>query len=163
MKIGFYAGSFDPFTNGHLHVVKTSSKLFDKVIIAIGENSFKKRRFDNKKMKEAIEKVLKANHLDNVSVIIYDRFTADVALEYNTTYLIRGLRNGMDYQYEENVSATNENTANLDTIYIRAGKYGSTSSSLVTELLKYGKDISQYVPKEVLEVLLEECKKHKIK
>ena len=72
MKVGFYAGSFDPFTNGHLHVVKTSAKLFDKVIIAIGENSFKKRRFNNQKMKEAIEKVLVRNHLDNVSVIIYN-------------------------------------------------------------------------------------------
>lgn len=159
MKIGFYAGSFDPFTNGHLHVVKTSAKLFDKVIIAIGENSFKKRRFSNIKMKEAIEKVLVANHLDNVSVIIYDRFTADVALEYDTTFLIRGLRNGMDYQYEENISATNEATSKLDTIYIRAGRHGSTSSSMVTELLTYGKDISPYVPKEILEILLEEIKK----
>ncbi len=158
MNIGFYAGSFDPFTNGHLHVVKTSSKLFDKVIIAIGENSFKKRRFDNKKMKEAIEKVLIENKLDNVSVIIYDSFTADVALEYGTTYLIRGLRNGMDYQYEENISAINEETSKLDTIYIRAGRHGSTSSSMVTELLTYGKDISSYVPKPILDLLLEEIK-----
>ena len=156
MKIGFYAGSFDPFTNGHLHVIKTSAKLFDKVIIAIGENSSKKRRFDNKKMKEAIEKVLKNRHLDNVSVIIYNGFTSDVAKENDTTYLIRGLRNGMDYQYEENISAINEVTSGLDTIYIRAGRHGSTSSSMVTELLRYGKDISQYVPEEVLEVLMEE-------
>ncbi len=156
MKVGFYAGSFDPFTNGHLHVVKTSAKLFDKVIIAIGENSFKKRRFNNQKMKEAIEKVLVRNHLDNVSVIIYNGFTADVAMEYGTTFLIRGLRNGMDYQYEENISATNEHTANLDTIYIRAGKHGDTSSSMVTELWTYDKDIAPYVPEEVLEVLIEE-------
>ena len=62
----------------------------------------------------------------------------------------------MDYQYEENISAINEVTSGLDTIYIRAGRHGSTSSSMVTELLRYGKDISQYVPEEVLEVLMEE-------
>ena len=155
MKIGFYAGSFDPFTNGHLHVVKASAKLFDKVIIAIGENSSKKRRFDNKKMKAAIEEVIKNNNLDNVSVIIYDGFTSDVALDNKTTFLIRGLRNGMDYQYEENISAINEANSGLDTIYIRAGKHGSTSSSVVIELLSYGKDVSNYVPKEILKVLYE--------
>ena len=104
-------------------------------------------------MRDAIEKVLIREHLDNVSVIIYNGFTADVAMEYGTTFLIRGLRNGMDYQYEENISATNEHTANLDTIYIRAGKHGDTSSSMVTELWTYDKDVSLYVPPEVLEVL----------
>lgn len=156
MKIGFYAGSFDPFTNGHLHVVKAASKLFDKVIIAIGENSLKKRRFDNKKMKEAVEKVIKSKNLTNVEVITYDCFTADIAKEYGTTFLIRGLRNGMDYQYEENISAINEKTSGLDTIYVRAGRHGSTSSSMVMELLEYGKDVSDYVPKEILELLLED-------
>ena len=156
MKIGFYAGSFDPFTNGHLHVVKAASKLFDKVIIAIGENSFKKRRFNNQKMKEAIERVLKSKNLSNVEVIIYDCFTADIAKEYDTTFLIRGLRNGMDYQYEENISAINEKTSGLDTIYIRAGRHGSTSSSMVVELLEYGKDVSEYVPEEILELLMNE-------
>ncbi len=156
MNIGFYAGSFDPFTNGHLHVVETSAKLFDKVIIAIGVHSFKERRFDKTKMKKAIEKVLVARNLDNVEVIIYDGFTSDIALENNTTFLIRGLRNGMDYQYEENISTINEVTSNLDTIYIRAGVHGSISSSMVMELLEYKKDISSYVPKEILELLLEE-------
>lgn len=59
MKIGFYSGSFDPFTNGHLHVVKTSCKIFDKVIIGIGINPKKQRRYDNVLMKSAIEAVLK--------------------------------------------------------------------------------------------------------
>lgn len=163
MKVGFYAGSFDPFTNGHLHVVETSAKLFDKVIIAIGEHSYKDRRFDNVKMRDAIEKVLKAKKLDNVSVIIYDGFTSDVALENGTTFLIRGLRNGMDYQYEENISTINEVTSNLDTIYIRAGKHGSISSSMVMELLQYDKDISDYVPEEILELLKEEIKNNDLK
>ncbi|MBP3596677.1 MAG: pantetheine-phosphate adenylyltransferase [Clostridia bacterium] len=161
MKIGFYAGSFDPFTNGHLHVVETSAKLFDKVIIAIGVHSYKNRRFSKTKMKQAIEKVLANRNLTNVEVIIYEGFTSDVALECKATYLIRGLRNGMDYQYEENISTINEVTSKMDTIYIRAGEYGSISSSMVMELLEYNKDISNYVPKEILELLLEEMKKSK--
>lgn len=59
MKIGFYSGSFDPFTNGHLHIIKTASKVFDKVIVGIGINYQKKRRFDSLLMKSAIEKTLK--------------------------------------------------------------------------------------------------------
>lgn len=161
MKIGFYAGSFDPFTNGHLHVVETSAKLFDKVIIAIGVHSYKKRRFNKIKMKEAIEKVLSSRKLTNVEVIIYDGFTSDIAIEYESTFLIRGLRNGMDYQYEENISTINEVTSKMDTIYIRAGEYGSISSSMVMELLEYNKDVSNYVPKEILELLVEEMKNEK--
>lgn len=161
MKIGFYAGSFDPFTNGHLHVVETSAQLFDKVIIAIGVHSYKTRRFSKSKMKKAIEKVLVNRNLTNVEVIIYDGFTSDIAIEHESTFLIRGLRNGMDYQYEENISTINEVTSKMDTIYIRAGEYGSISSSMVMELLEYEKDVSNYVPKEILELLMEEMKNDK--
>lgn len=161
MKIGFYAGSFDPFTYGHLHVVETSAKLFDKVIIAIGVHSFKDRRFNKERMKEGIEEVLKNRNLNNVSVIIYDGFTSDIAKDNDTTFLIRGLRNGMDYQYEENISTINEVTSNLDTIYIRAGKLGSISSSMVMELLTYNKDVSEYVPEEILKIVLEEIENEK--
>lgn len=79
MKIAFYPGSFDPFTNGHLHVVKTSCKLFDKVIIGIGVNSKKERRFSNETMKQAIEETLKLEKLDNVDVIIYEGLSVDIA------------------------------------------------------------------------------------
>ena len=113
MKIGFYAGSFDPFTNGHLHVLSN-------------------------------------NNLNNVIVISYKNLSADVALDYNSTFLIRGIRNGMDYEYEENMASINEEISGLDTIYIRAGILGNISSSMVMELLENGKDVSKYVPKEVL-------------
>ena len=73
MNIGFYAGSFSPFTNGHLHVVKEASKLFDKVVIGIGINSRKTPRYDNELMKGAIDLVLKRENLENVSVITYQQ------------------------------------------------------------------------------------------
>ena len=121
-KVGFYAGSFDPFTNGHLHVIEVSSKIFDKVIVGIGVNILKARRFDQNKMKEAMEKVIKANNLDNVEVITYDNLTVDSAKEHGANYLIRGIRNGMDYDYEENIALINEEISGIDTIYVRARK-----------------------------------------
>lgn len=153
MKIGFYAGSFDPFTNGHLHVVTKASMLFDKVIVGIGVNPEKKRRFDKDLMKEAIKKVLVREGLDNVEVIIYENLSADIAKELKSTFFVRGIRNGMDYQQEENLASINEELSGLDTVYIRAGSLGNISSSMVMELLKNNKDVSKYLPKEILELV----------
>lgn len=153
MKIGFYPGSFDPFTNGHLHVIKKSAILFDKVVIGIGIHPNKNRRYDKNKMKSAMEKVLVRENLTNVSVITYDNWSADAAVKYDAMFLVRGIRNGMDYQYEETIAATNEEVSGMDTIYIRAGSLGNISSSMVMELLRNGKDVSTYVPKEVLKVM----------
>lgn len=153
MKIGFYAGSFDPFTNGHLHVIEKASQLFDKIIVGIGINQNKTRRFDNKLMKKTIEQVLINNHLDNVSVISYSNLSVDVALDNNCNFLIRGIRNNIDYEYEENMASINEDLSGLDTIYIRAGHLGNISSSLVMDLIKNGKDVSKYVPQEILDII----------
>ena len=153
MKIGFYAGSFDPFTNGHLHVVIESAKLFDKVIVGIGVNPNKARRFDQTLMQKAIEKVLKRNNIHNVEVISYENLSIDVAKEYNSTFLVRGIRNGMDYEYEENMASINEELSGMDTVYIRAGNLGNISSSMVMELLRNGKDVSKYLPREILELV----------
>ena len=153
MKIGFYAGSFDPFTNGHLNVIKKSAKLFDEVIVGIGTNSQKQRKFDAELMKEAIQKVLVRENLTNVNVVSYSNLSVDVAVQYNATVLVRGLRNGMDYEYEENISSINEEISNLDTIYIRAGRLGNISSSMVMELLKHAKNVSKYLPLEVFQLV----------
>lgn len=159
MNIGFYAGSFSPFTNGHLHVVRTASKLFDKVVVGIGINAQKVPRYDNNLMKEAIEKVLKRENLENVSVIAYTNLSADCALEQGASVLIRGIRNTMDYEYEEKMALINEEIAGLDTIYIRAGEFGNVSSSLIVELLEHGKDVSKFVPPEIIELIKNEEKK----
>lgn len=149
MKKAFYPGSFDPFTNGHLHVVKTACKLFDKVIVGIGTNIQKNRRFSNILMKEAIEKTLKEENISNVEVIIYEGLSVDVAKSLDCNFMVRGLRNDMDYQYEENLAQINEDISGLDTIYIRSGFLGFISSSMVVELLQNNKDVSKYLPKEI--------------
>ncbi len=152
--IGFYAGSFDPFTNGHLSIVKKSTKCFDKVIIGIGKNAEKKSRFDKQKMKEAIEKVLKEEEIQNAEVIIYDGLTSKEAKAHGAEILIRGLRNGTDYQYEETIAEINDEYSGLDTCYFRAGNLGYLSSSMVMELYIAGENITKFVPKAVAEVLM---------
>ena len=152
-RVGFYAGSFDPFTNGHLHVIEVASKIFDKVIVGIGINNLKVRRFDQDKMKEAIEKVINSNNLNNVEVITYDNLTVDSAKESGANFLIRGIRNGMDYDYEENIALINEEISGLDTIYVRAGRLGALSSSMIMELLEAGRDVSKFLPKEILDII----------
>lgn len=153
MKVGFYAGSFDPFTKGHLHVVKRSSQLFENLIIGIGINKDKSRRFDRDIMKKAVEEVLIHENLTNVKVISYDNLSVDTAIKEGADTLVRGIRNNMDYEYEETLASINEEISGLDTIYIRAGSLGNISSSMVMELLENGKDVEKYLPEAVIKVV----------
>ena len=91
--------------------------------------------------------------MDNVEVVLYTGLTVDKAVECNSDILIRGLRNGTDYEYEENISEINEKIANMDTCYFRAGDLGYLSSSVVMELYNKNKSVDQYVPKAVAELL----------
>ena len=104
-------------------------------------------------MKEAIEKVLIQENLNNVTVISYDNLSVDAAIENKATFLVRGIRNGMDYEYEENMASINEELSGLDTVYIRAGNLGNISSSMVMDLLRNGKDVSKYLPKEIIDIV----------
>ncbi len=155
MKKAFYAGSFDPFTNGHLYVVKQAAEIFQEVIIGIGENEQKRERnFSSSAMKLAIEEVLKRENLtDKVKVEIYQGLTVTKAREYQVDFLIRGLRNGVDYGYEENMALVNRNISNLETIYFRAGETAHVSASVVVELFVGGADISHLVPPEILHLM----------
>jgi len=148
-----YAGSFDPFTIGHLHVLKQACLVFDKVYVAIAVNSAKKRRVDKEVMKNAISKVLENNNLTNAEVVVFEGLTVDLAKEKGAKFLVRGLRNGTDYEYEETLAVVNSKISGVETIYFRAGKTAHISSSIVMELHNYGKDITKWVPKEVLEIL----------
>ena len=151
-----YAGSFDPFTNGHLVMVKKVSKLFDWVYVVMANNSKKHRTYDIDKMKEVIQEILKDNALYNVAVVTYDGLVADFCREHDVQYLIRGLRNNMDYNYEENISDINKLiNPNVESVYFRAENdlERTISSSMVKELFSYGKDVSLYVPTKVLELM----------
>lgn len=153
MTTAIYAGSFDPFTIGHLSVLKEASSLFDKIIVAIADNPDKKRRINSDIMLKAIQQsVLELDCGHKIQVIKFDGLIVDLAEEANTKFLIRGIRNGSDYEYEENLAKVNESFG-LKTIYIRAGYLSHVSSSMVMELYKYGRDISEYAPMPVIEAI----------
>ena len=143
-----YAGSFDPFTNGHLSIVEKGAELFDELIIGVSENSSKKRSTDMYDMAYALYEQF--SHHRNITVIaLEDELVADYCKKYDIEYLIRGLRNTSDYLYEENIAKINkEINPNLKTIYFRADN-DVISSSMVRELEKHGKDISKFVPEEI--------------
>ena len=150
-KRALYAGSFDPFTNGHLSIVEKASELFDEVVIGIADNSNKKRNIDIWFMHDAIRESVK--HLDNVIVITISGLIADYCKKKDITYLVRGLRNTSDYLYEENIAKiNNEINPDLKTIYFRADN-DVISSSMIRELNAYGKDVSKFVPEEVNKLL----------
>lgn len=151
--VGFYAGSFDPFTNGHLQIVKKSAKCFDEVIVGIAYNTEKAVRVDKEKMLEAIKKTVEKENLTNVKVVLYKGLTMDEAKKDGADILIRGLRNGTDYEYEENMSTLNERVSGFDTCYFRAGQLGYLSSSFVMEMYNNNRPIDEYVPEEIAKLL----------
>ena len=148
-----YPGSFDPFTNGHLDIVKKAAPLFDEVIILIGINAQKRRSFDPENMKAAIEVTLQELGISNVRVAIFEGLVAQYAKENAISYMIRGLRNNMDYNYEENIAEVNKLiNPDMEYVYFRAENV-AVSSSMVKELHSYGQDVSVYLPKAVFDIM----------
>ena len=152
-KRAIYPGSFDPFTNGHLDIVKKAAALFDEVSIVIGINQNKNRTFAPEKMKEAIEATLVDLNIHNVDVVIFDGLVAQYAKKNGIHYMIRGLRNNMDYNYEENIAEVNKLiNPEMEYVYFRAENV-AVSSSMVKELHGYGQEVSRYLPKAVYDIL----------
>lgn len=157
MKTAIFAGSFDPFTLGHLHITKVASSAFDKVIICIATNPEKHRTFSKELMKKGIEETIKENKLSNCKVICYDGLIVDLAKKENAQIIVRGLRNFGDFEYEEKVAKEYYKQMGIYTMYVDSGKYvgikEDTSSTKVRNLLKENKPISNYVPRSI-EVLI---------
>lgn len=155
-KTAIYPGSFDPFTNGHLDIVRKACDIFDRVWIIIGVNAEKRRSFPADRMADAITETLTEQGIVNFEVVIWDGLVAEFAKRMGTTYMIRGLRNNMDYNYEENVASVNKLiNPDLEYVYFRSNNI-AVSSSMVKELYSYGKDVSQFVPAAVLPLLQQE-------
>lgn len=144
--VALYPGSFDPFTNGHLHVIETASKLFAEVIVNIGDNKEKKRHYKRELMKKAMEEVFKERGLTNVRVMMEDGATVKLAMQEHVDIIVKGIRNETDREYEENQAFANYMASGIDTIFIRAGIAGNISSSLVRDFVYYGFPIEELVP-----------------
>lgn len=151
-RIALYAGSFDPYTNGHHAIVKKAAALFDEVVVMIAVNIEKKRAFDAEAMRRAIEQALQADGL-NARAVIHTGLVADYCKEHGIRWYVRGLRNNMDYNYEENLAQINHliNPA-LESIYLRSDD-PAISSSMIRELMAFGKDVTGYVPETVARII----------
>ena len=146
-RIAIFPGSFDPFTKGHFDIVTRGLTLFDKIIIAIGHNSKKNSRyFDVELMSRNIEATFKGE--ERVEVVTYNELTATLAEKYDAKFLLRGLRNTTDFEYENSISQINSNlNKSLDSVFLITNpEYAYISSSIIREVHKYGGDISDYLP-----------------
>lgn len=158
MKIAIYAGTFDPFTLGHESIVEAGSKLFDKVIVLIAYNANKKGMFTLNQRKKQIEEVI--HKYPNVELrVITDEFVASVAAKQKAGYLIRGIRDSVDYEYEQKIEKINKKiNPNLQTVYISAPvELSEISSSMVKSLVGFAgwqKIVSTMVNERVLSDLM---------
>lgn len=145
-KVAIFPGSFDPFTKGHEDIVLRSLNLFDEVLIGIGHNSKKTRYFELDYMVGKIEEAFK--DYPNVKVIVYDELTAILAEKYGAKFLIRGLRNTTDFEYENSISQINKYlNAELETVFlITSPELAPISSSIIREVHKYGGDVDPLIP-----------------
>lgn len=153
MRIAVFPGSFDPFTKGHEDIVRRALPLFDKIIVAIGTNSSKKYFFEESKRLDFI----KATFADTpkVEVETYQELTSDFCQKKSARFLLRGLRNGTDFDYEATIAMLNKDIGDgLETILLIAdAKYNYFSSTVVREIMKGGKDVSLFLPEAILKLL----------
>ncbi len=151
MKTGIYAGSFDPITLGHLDIILRASRIVDKLIIAVLNNSAKTPLFSVEERKELIRKATQG--IPNVEVMSFSGLTVDFAKEQKAKILVRGLRAVTDFEYELQIAQMNHKlNPEIDTIFLTTSvEYSYLSSSIVKEIASYGGDISKFVPQEVLQ------------
>lgn len=151
MKVAIYPGSFDPITLGHLDIVCRGAKMFDKLIVAVLQNSSKTPLFTVEERVEMIRKSTK--DLPNVEVASFSGLLADYAAKQNATAVIRGLRALSDFEYEFQMALTNKKlNPELETVFLATrAKYMYFSSSIVKEIARNGGNIKDFVPAVVRE------------
>lgn len=153
-----YPGSFDPCTNGHLDIIERSSKIFEKVIVAVLINSSKTPTFT---VEERIDLLKTATeHIPNVEVVSFNGLLAQFAQDRNAKVIIKGLRAVSDFEYEFQMSLTNTKlNPNVETLFMTTKSENMyLSSSIVREVARYGGDISDMVPKVITEKIYKKFK-----
>ncbi|MDX5443877.1 MAG: pantetheine-phosphate adenylyltransferase [Hymenobacteraceae bacterium] len=148
-KIAIFPGSFDPFTNGHLDVVKRGAELFDEVVIAIGNNSSKQRYLPVQEMVEIIEDIFKED--ERISVQAYTGLTADFARKVGARFLLRGLRNTTDFEYENTIAQANRHVnKDLETVFLITSPHlAAISSSIIREIHRFGGNVDDFIPFQI--------------
>ncbi len=149
MKSAIYPGSFDPFTFGHLDIAIRSLEIFDRLIIAIGNNKNKKYLFDTNQRKEQIKAVL--NNNPKVEIVSFDNLLVDLARELNVYTIIRGLRAVSDFEFEFQLATTNRKLEpKMESFFMMTSeRFFYFSSSIVKEIASHNGDVSPFVPENI--------------
>ncbi|MBQ3665465.1 MAG: pantetheine-phosphate adenylyltransferase [Lachnospiraceae bacterium] len=150
MKVGIYPGSFDPVTKGHLDIIERSSKMIDKLIVAVLNNNSKSPLFSVEERVNMLREVTKG--IDNVVVDSFSGLTVDYAQRNHANIIVRGLRAVTDFEYELQMAQTNRIMVNsIDTIFLTTSlQYAYLSSSIVKEVAVNNGDVSKFVPEYVV-------------
>ena len=145
-KVALFPGSFDPFTMGHYDIVIRGLKLFERIIIAIGHNSEKQRYFPLSLMMDRISLTFRDHKA--IEVISYQELTATMAKKLGARFLLRGLRNTTDFEYENSIAQVNNYlNEDLETVFlITSPSYASISSSIIREVHRYKGNINEFLP-----------------
>ena len=149
MKRAIFPGTFDPFTIGHFSIVNRGLAIFDEIIIGIGHNQSKKTLFSIEKRVEMIQK----SFIDQprVKVTPYSTLTVDFAAEVNAGFILRGLRSVGDFEYERTIGDNNRILTDIETVILfTEAEYAHISSTVARDLISYGKDISSFLPPNVV-------------
>lgn len=148
-RIAIFPGSFDPITKGHESVVLRALPLFDEIIVAIGENTSKKEYFSLEQRLEWIRKTFENN--PKVKVESFSSLLVDYCREKGAKYVVRGLRNSIDFQYERNIALINQELySDLETIFMLTKPEDTAiSSSFVREILSFGGDVTKFIPSSI--------------
>ena len=148
-KIAIFPGSFDPFTKGHEDIVLRGLQVFDEIVIAVGHNANKKRFFPIKRMLSCIEKAFENE--PRIQVELYNELTVKFAEKHDAKFILRGLRNTTDFEYENAISQANRYVAeDIETFFlITSPKYAYISSSIIREMYKYGQSMEGFLPYDI--------------
>ncbi len=144
-KIAVFPGSFDPITLGHVDIINRALPLFDTIIIAIGSNAVKNHMWSLEQRKATIESLFENN--DAIKVATYQGLTASFCKNQGAQFILRGLRNTTDFEYEQTIAQANDKINGIDSVFIISSPaYGFISSSIVRDIARNGGDYSKLVP-----------------
>ena len=145
MRIAIFPGSFDPFTIGHASIVRRGLEMFDKIVIGVRYNTNKRSFLTPEERVAAIEKVYASEA--RVKVVAYDDLTADLARREQARFVLRGIRSVKDFEYERDIAGINHRLSGVETVLLfTEPHYADISSTIVRELLAFGKDVSEFLP-----------------
>ncbi len=148
MKRAIFPGSFDPITNGHVDIIERSLPLFDEIIIAIGINAKKKYMFSLEERKKFIEQTFKMQ--DKIKVTTYEGLTVSFCKKVEADFIIRGLRNPADFEFEKTITQVNRRLSDIETVFLLTSPENAfISSSIVREVIHFEGDYRSMVPEAV--------------